>query len=296
MKRAAAIIGPTPSFVRWSIAYDCKFRQLDGQSPTYQAFRQLRHLREVSLARIENRVVDGFCIHGTQNQDAQSARGFSIDEVLDFFGSADDIDGTCGNCPAAAAKYRGLSSAHQQWAACYGWMPAESDSVQLIPAFNELTFSNADFGNIQTVNNTQSTWHKVWQTNQWHGLQLNSLQQLLRQVQENSDHLLHSEFIDLLDAVTACCEHGLTLDTELIPSGRSDGVTWTIGNHCDCCKSEAPPNDKRCSQCGSAGAWRPAAKRKVLGLRPYMILKDIIGMSATESLLQLYHEIQQRKG
>ena len=52
MKRAAAIIGPTPSFVRWTILQPCPFRQIDDSHP-YEAFRQLRNLREVSLGLIE---------------------------------------------------------------------------------------------------------------------------------------------------------------------------------------------------------------------------------------------------
>ena len=69
MKRAAAIVGPTPSFVRWAIRYECPYRQNETVDLPWATFRQLRSLREVSLGYQEQRVVDGFCIHAEFNDD-----------------------------------------------------------------------------------------------------------------------------------------------------------------------------------------------------------------------------------
>ena len=285
MKRAAAIIGPTPSFVRWTILQPCPFRQIDDNNQPYDAFRQLRNLREVSLGLIENRIQKGFCIHATQNNSADSARGFPVDEILTFFESQKNVENTCGNCIANAAKYRIANPPATQWAGCYGWMRSEHDSISLPEVFN--TIPDDHFEGLPPANRN---WFRVWQTEIWEKKQLEILNRLLQQI-ANSSSITDpfGDWDDFCDAVSICHKNQLKLATELIPSGCSDAIQWKIEPHCSICKFESTQPTNQCEQCGVTGSWTACSKRKVLGLRPYMILKDIIGLEQTEILLKQYH-------
>ena len=282
MKRAAAIIGPTPSFVRWTILQPCPFRQIDDSHP-YEAFRQLRNLREVSLGLIENRVQQGFCIHATQNQTAEEARGFPVDEILAFFGTQDEIENTCGQCAANAAKHRSLNAPETQWAGCYGWMRSEQDSINLVNIFNSIAVDH--FIGLPPA---KQNWFRVWQNERWQEDQLAVLNRLLQQLPLSIIDK-HGDLADFCDAVATCHNNQLDLATELVPAGISDAIHWKIEPHCSICKFESARSQDRCEQCGQTGTWTASSKRKVLGLRPYMILKDIIGSKQTEELIKQFH-------
>ncbi len=104
MKRYAAIQGPTPIFVRWALEQPCELRELSEVRFVESSFRQLRSFRELSLARIEDRVVEGVAIHPDAHIDFPAAAlGFSQTEVCYTAGGWETVNRACANCPANVA-------------------------------------------------------------------------------------------------------------------------------------------------------------------------------------------------
>ncbi len=297
MKRAAAITGPTPSFVRWAIRYECAFRTPVADDLPYQTFRQLRSLREVSMGRLEERIVDGYCIHPDHHHEAENVRGFPVAEVLRLFGDEADVQSTCGACPAnAIGKPNNAAQSVEQggevWAGCYGWVRSQSESCNLVDAF-ERAMDNRQFEFASNFNHATHVWFRLWQTNCWAGDQLVGLNRILWSVRANlgsADGF--SDLANLHSAAQACLDKSLVLETELIPAGYSDGLHWRIESHCSRCRCELPDDARKCGECGREGLAVSATKRKVLGLRPYMLLKDILGIKETENLLAQFRKMK----
>lgn len=301
MKRIAAVVGPTPSFVRWAIRQDCPFRKIETDHLPYQTFLQLRGLREVSIAYLEQRVVNGFCIHREQNQAVESARGFPVDEIINCFGDENGIRRTCGNCPANVATCVehdpvSLASANRSgdavWAGCYGWLAAQTETHDF-PNFFEQAVTDRDSELWSCFANAQSIWFRVWQTNIWNARQLTRLAAILQMVDARLNYESGcADFVNLRMAVEACLKNDLVLETELIPSGHSDGIHWRIESHCRQCRNEMQTDCRKCGECGLPGHPQASIKRKVLGLRPYMLLKDILGTVETANLLAVFRQLK----
>ena len=281
MRRAAAIIGPTASFVRWSIDFECRFRQPADQEPTYQTFRQLRSLREVSVAELENRIVDGVCIHPEFNQDAESARGFPIDEIELIYGDLEKAKQLCGTCPANALK----AATGNHLAGCYGWFFSKDENDDLIQEFQVARDRNpSDF---ESFPRTNRSWFGVWKNTRWSGTRLADLRTAMNNLPAKI-LLDHADFGSFINAVESCLDHSLTLETELVPAGYSDGVHWQIEPHCSVCRYEMKVDDKLCHECGEKSPPAPGKRRKVLGLRPYMLLRAIFGVEHTARILERF--------
>jgi len=279
MKRAAAIIGPTPSFVRWAIAYDCEFRQLDCQNLPYDTFRQLRSMREWSIGRLEQRVVDGYCIHATLNREVETARGFPEAEVRALFGSPEHLQHTCGRCPANASIE---SDGQKVWAGCFGWFSSQSEHADWIQEFQRAIECD-----LSEFPESQRVWFRVWQIRQWAPAHMRQLCDLLEAVLHDcvDDDIKHFH-----QAVTACLTHGLELKTDLVPCGESDGIHWRLEPCCPNCRCEMEGNQRGCLECGLENIPLNTAAKKVLGLRPYMLLTDLLGQLATGELIRKYHQ------
>ncbi len=299
MKRAAALIGPTPSFVRWAIRQDCPFRQIETDDLPYQTFRQLRGLRETSIGYLEQRVANGICIHREQNQDVESALGFPVNEIIECYGDKIGIQRTCGGCPANVAScfeqdsvdaVRAKRAGQDVWAGCYGWLAAETESHDF-PELFEQAVADSDSELLAGFANANSIWFRIWQASVWNASQLTKLAAILELVNSN----LNSEsgcadFANLRLAVEACLENELVLETELTPTGNSDGIHWRIESHCPRCRKGMRVDCRICDECGYRGHPRETIKRKVLGLRPYMLLKNILGTGETANLLAVFRE------
>ena len=302
MKRTAAFVGPTPSFVRWAIRQDCPYRQIETDDLPYQTFVQLRGLREVSIGYLEQRVVNRICIHQEQNQDVESARGFLIDEIIKWFGGESGIQRQCGHCPANVASCvepgpkdfaRTERAGHKVWAGCYGWLVAKTETHDFPELFEQSAVAS-ESGLLSGWANAKSIWFRVWQTRIWDASQLTKLAVILRLVSSRLNSESESaDFANLRLAVEACLKNDLVLETELLPSGNSDGIHWRIESHCARCRKEMRADCRKCDECGRQGAPQPPIKRKVLGLRPHMLLKDILGAVETANLLAVFREMKQ---
>ena len=275
MKRSVAILGPTPSFVRWAIRSPCSLRQLDVENLPDATFRQLRGVRELSVARKEEREHAGICFHATETENVDSALGFFSEEVSDFFGGIENIESCCKNCHANA-----VSSAHDDdkiWAGCYGWFKSQFSDTEDINTFDY----------IRAFENVAANWYKVWQTNTWADDRLETLNKIFSQIEKPATDPALAE---LTTAISVCLQNDLALETELVPGGNSDGFHWTINSHCPACKYELPESQLSCDGCGRQGTPNRAVKRKVLGLRPYVKLFRLLGANKTEQLLAEYVE------
>jgi hypothetical protein len=259
-------------------------RDNDVRDLPFETFRQLRSLRELSIARIENRIREGICLHRDYSDDPQTARGFIADEILEQVGSAETVQDYCGQCPANVSflielgrdqkvlvTQHGKRSEKQLWAGCFGWFRSEQNGVDLPRLL------------------TKEAWHKLWRTEVWQGEDLQTLRESVSRftTTQISDHF---EFSDFMSVVECCSRLGLRLETELVPRGHSDGLLWTIEPHCRSCRCEMQIVDTACPVCGIQGGPRRVRPRKVLGLRPYLLLKEIIGMDATNELLRRFRD------
>ena len=125
MKRSVAILGPTPSFLRWAIGHPCPLREPVDQGLAASTFRQLRGVRELSLAQIEDRIVEGVGLHPDASPTApEQALGFSVAEIVAPFGGLDHVTHCCQGCPANA----GSNIQPRLLAGCYGWLPADLET------------------------------------------------------------------------------------------------------------------------------------------------------------------------
>lgn len=322
MKRSVAIIGPTPGFLRWAIWQPCPLRELDDLPLPDTTFRQLRGVREISVGRIENRIFENICVHPLANsREPELALGFPIVEVSGPFGGPDQIEDACRNCPANAV------AAHQpgSLAGCFGWLPVDFsyDFEKLIRGEFDVGASEAAGAAptselVDRVDRavaelhleelikqmflaTRPAWYGLWSHARLSQEQLPVIEQLFTCVLASADAEAISisrrsrrltELIRFVDAVSSCRQNRLELHVEFVPAGFSDGVSWTIQEHCGYCGFELASKSKsRCPACRQQGNRQPEKKSKVLGLRPYLHLYSILGSQQTQEFL-LRYELQ----
>ena len=325
MNRSVAIIGPTPSFLRWAIRQPCPLREfVDGNLPA-ATFRQLRGLRELSVAKIEGRIFEQVGIHPqAKSTDPFAALGFSSTEIVDPLGGMDFVEKCCGDCPANT----GALSRPKLMAGCYGMLPVDLN----------IDFETIGRGNInhdQGIETRKSTPFLIEFVEQavdelkienelrkeflptapwWFGLWsepvlsvdrlelveavfkrvLSQLQKKNEPQKPDNQGLVSANYsclenlIRFVDAVSICHERRLPLHVDLVPAGNSDGRCWTISRHCGICKY--PKTEKRipCPVCGSQGHEQNEIKHRVLGLRPYLHLHLIFGTTQTQDFLIRY--------
>ncbi len=321
MKRSVAIHGSTPMFVRWAIQHPCPFRELFPQRLPETTFRQLRSIREISVANQDGRIRDGICFHpDAANVAVEEALGFPVDEIVDLFGGEDLIARTCGDCPAHSDRLHNPLL----WAGCYGSVPSDLrfdfeslirgcqnslicenqiDDPESHPPFDLVRLMDRcmEEGGLRQeyadhFPDFQPAWFGLWHGSPFSCEQLHFLEQLLTLVlakldpfQEPANHSIPipqtRDLVRLTHAVQASRQHQLALHVELVPQGYSDGIHWRLQPHCQNCKVTWLEKTSRCPCCGPAGKVQNEIKQKVLGLRPYLHLSRVIGVEQTHQRL-----------
>ena len=306
MKRSVAITGATPAFLRWAIWHPCELRPLDPYRFADQTFRKLRGVRELSIAKVENRCDDDFCFHPEAFADTAPAvdqvRGFQREEIAAVFGGEDPVFTSCLGCPAnvLASRVDGVA------AGCFGFMATiDFDLQRLMSGYPQ--GSSADFDLVQCVQVSADqlgiepelskwfgpgkiVWHRLWKQTILSRKQLGIVDQVFSALIESGVDAVPSHVLDFANAVKACLEHEMRLHVELIPSGFADNETWKLNTACPDCHYEPAQVKKlqKCLGCGRIGGMAEGQKFRVLGLRPYSILAGIVGPSrVTEALMQL---------
>jgi len=299
MKRNAAIVGPTPAFVRWSIRQKCSLRQETDLSDPEQTARCLGSVREVNCAIAEGRVVDGF---GLKMRDTD-ALAFSIDEVLSPFGGIGYVRDICATCPGNVEIKNQFnpSGDHQirlgdaSFAGCFGQITIDDfqEAVRQLPKPLAAMLPKGCLP-------SEPFWFGLWCKKIWEQNDLNVLSKVLEhQILNQQDFLKEStsekissrqssELLRFEEAVKKCASCSLKLDIESYPAGCSDGLNWQIETHCGRCKAFQKEGTSSCDTCGRQGGPQATRKRKVLGLRPYVSISDLVDSRVAAQLCQWF--------
>ena len=303
MKRSAAVFGATPQFVTWTILQNCALRDLVEDNIPQSTFRQLRSLQAVALAKTEGRFLDGICFHPSVDQLPEDAfgeaLGFHEDEVFAVYGGNAFVESCCRRCPANIHLTRSDEESVDRAAGCFGWMAGDlhwdttkrlqtpaHDLVQLVD--NALVEMREDSDVSQPGN-----WNQLWLPGKFHDEALPFMAKVFSKVMSDCQIREHEQPLQLTRismAVAKCVEHDMTLLAHLHPAGFSDGQSWTISSHCSNCKSAAIEGRSSCERCGSESAPVPVRKQKVLGLRPYLKLKHILGETVARERVLSYRK------
>jgi hypothetical protein len=303
MKRTAAILGPTPPFLRWTIVVPCPFRDPDGKNVTDAAFRELRSLRAIAVGEFEDRVVDGICLHpDVSTEHATAAIGFPVQEVYAAFGGKEKSSSACRSCPAnvpiSAEELSGNATATK--AGCFGWLPFGDVSEDSSPGFMRLMecedhlaiddalsivqrFESA----LESIDEaspfpiTSPSWYGVWSCKTFSMEQLSFLDRVCKKIQSDS-----IAWRRLARAIQVSVEHDLEFHVELNPPGHSDGQWWTTEASCAKCGYASPAIP--CEVCETKAVPLRSRKMKVLGMRPYLKLVSIVGEEETVWLVKKY--------
>ncbi len=276
MKRQVAITGPTPEFLRWSIRQLCPLRADTDLASVDQTEKRLRAIRAAGTARQAESVYEGIACRRIDGQ----WKGFRIEEVFGLWDGEAVVQEMCGSCPA------NVGPADVPLAGCHGWLRPIDDqpwSRHIEDTLHESLRLNIE----QHFLPTRPVWYGLWARGELNSRQLSILHQVFSCL-DKSDVGRYEEVTALCRAIDVCLAHGQLLDVELIPAGHSDGLTWTIQPHCDRCKAAFGTEQSGCRVCGKAGRGHPEIKRKVLGLRPWVDLSQVIG-SDCSAFIQRHH-------
>lgn len=274
MQRAAAITGPTPAFVRWAINRPCQLREVDEERLPETTFRQLRSIHELALARRQNRVFQNVAFH-PDTKLGEELLGFLPVEVLEASGGEARIQEQCSNC--VANTQREMSG----WVGCFGM--ARIDAPEFISGFEAaIERLGIDEEIEQSFPVTHPRWFGVWMTHVLDRHQVGLLIQVMNELE------LGREWEQFRTALSRCWQNNLELHVEYFPSGNSDGRYWKWDPHCDACRSNIDFSVRKCECCGRKRIEQSAKKRKVLGLRPYMKLRYVLGESKCVQLVREY--------
>ena len=290
MKRNAAMIGPTPPFLRWAVRHPCPLREIELENLPSSTFRQLRSLSEWSTASREGRVVDGVAFHPDTSRDT-TLLGFPVDEITDAFGGKAFVQSSCDGCIANSQSDSG------GFAGCFGLV-----QIADLPEILRKTEQAAIRGDLHSQ--FQQAFHRraaeddrLSAAELWYGLWIErvvppAVAEVLRLfVEEFRDGA--QEWESFYVSLERCIQHNLDLHVELFPSGVSDGQSWRLDPHCATCKSPWDEDGDRtakkvCPVCGEQWVQQAEKKRKVLGIRPYMQLQHIFGEEKCEELRSRY--------
>ncbi len=310
MKRSVAILGPTPPFVRWAIRHPCRFRELEADNLPDSTFRQLRNLRTLSEGINDRRVRNGICFHPDNRPESpELARGFPVDEILQVFGSRELVQATCETCPANAIPEEAQKGADTSWAGCYGMLPldlgwvsssnprklkSDHSLIAINPAHDLAILCDNAIEKLNIKQDLQAIFQET--TPQLNGMFTDHVfnparsafaARVLHAVEfpataPEQNRIAYSHLISALEK----CEERLPVHIEIVPAGFSDGSSWTIRSHCSRCRSSEPQTHSGlCPVCHLRGGRQSEIRSKVLGLRPYMLLHQVLGLEKTQELL-----------
>ncbi len=296
-QRNAAIIGPTPETLYWCLGHACRLRTLRSNNVAENCFRDLRSLRELSAAILEQRVVDGFALDRSAfAADCESFEvwGFPVTEILQVYGGQAHIESCCHGCPANTVKDG------KGWARCFGLLPLwENESISLRESMVQIV------DHVLTSPRVADRFHNCFQSTNpaWYGMWMNerlSLEQcevareMIREVLARFGGKTSPEqpfggqefesLFELLKGLTAAVDHSLEFHVGYAVAGNSDGTFWRLPAHCGRC--HFPSNTVRCPCCSASGALVQARKRRVLGRRPFLRLSQIVGATLATQLAE----------
>ncbi len=270
----------TPEFVRWTLAQSCALRDETDVTDPEQAERQLRSLRELSIARAERRIVQGVCLahDALAHRDSTQARGFLASEVLAAYGGEALVTSQCTMCPANVLPGE---SPGERLAGCFGLLILESPlveqfeaAIEQVRACDRMRFDAAFLA-------SQPRHYGVWAT-PLESPQVALLVEIFRELQHDEASREVTEFCRALQLAQAT---GISLQARLYPPGVVQSLAWTVASHCPRCRAPMTMAARRCLTCQFVGRALPEKKRKPRGQRPYVPLARFLGERAAVELL-----------
>ena len=308
MKRSVAVLGKTPSFLRWAIEHPCSLRDCDVDNLADATFRQLRSVTELSHGIDEGRVFENICIARDSaitigDEDFGSILGFPADEVYDLYGDAEALSAECHDCPANCQPME----QSPRWAGCYGWLPTVlsfsfDQSVKLTPGphddlvhlINQIYFEMATTPAILPPLPTARAqpFYLFWRCSWIDPSMLNCMHQIFeRAVDLVPGHIELSRFAQAIESASAA---KLRLFVELVPRGESDGVHWRRNAACTLCGFDGEVSNESfsavCAGCGTDAARGNFRKSKVLGRRPFLNLEKVLSPQGAIEFAQRYRQ------
>lgn len=325
-RRTAAITGATPETLFWTIQHACPLRPPVARELAERTFQQLRGLREWDAAIRQGRVVGEWALHPTALKVPLSeVKGFSGRELHQNFGGAAHSQ-SCRNCPvnslASAPEFLAstddssnwsLSETETRWAGCFGIWPlwplelpphAPSVSADSDDASSQESRSPASiipWPELPVPFTTQPRWYQYWTQSPLDATWLLPLADALE------TGLRHPAFMSEQSAATAAGffwesprrnlqelvgglrrahEQCAEFHVRWQPAGVSDGSVWRVPPQCGRCQAARGPRERPCSVCGDVGNWQAPRERRVLGIRPYLRLCEVLGEPATAALVE----------
>lgn len=291
MKRTAAIIGPTPAHLRWALEHACPWRRHEQRAYAESAARQLKILQEYSLARQQGRWFGGWCFRDPMPLNAdQPVWGFSVNESLAPFGGLAHAEKVCGNCPANNS--RAIDPNTRALASCFGWLQAmdvrpgqeSQDQTKIVTQWSAAIQSR-----LESAQGLLNDWERLFPVTKtkWYGIVAGSplsarqIELLLKvlSIADSADALLGipGEWQQFLQAMDRAWQGKLPLHLEWINAGISDGLNWSLPSFCPGCKAPRPEAQASCYECDNRRHPEPERRRKVLGMRPYVDLRRVLG-------------------
>lgn len=296
MKRAAAILGATPPFIRWAIEAACPFLRLESpaaasRNPAQSRWRQLRGLKEVSLGIAQGRTHAGFCFSAQAT--AEKILGVRIEEVTAPLGGSPRVAQACRQC---RANPNPLSDA---WAPCTGLLPLSQPGPTCEETTSRWQRERDEFSRriAETVHSGRHgeplhgplTWSSIWRGPSLEGLSLTAAHQTLALLADQFSHAT-AEYQELTAALQHASVNKLKVWIESVPAGWSDGQLWRLPAHCSGCGATWTGSaGGRCVECGAESSFQAERRLKVLGLRPFVQLTEVLGEPAARQLFLEYH-------
>ncbi len=289
-------LAQTPPFVAWSIRYPCQLRRRSPNQLPITVERILRPVREWANGIRENRVVGDVCLSVGQTDD--EPRGFPIEETLARYGGETAIVRHCECCPANVANREAQLSV----AGCHGWFPVTDE---LWTAFLNFDRQHTDQRELLPPSDrflkTSPRLHAIWLVESLAGADLawpiNSLTSLLachaEELQKRPASTVQSRikreswrglqaFVAALSRVE---QADLVVDLQMIPAGRRKNREWIWDDHCDRCRINRRPSERKCAVCGKTGGVQQGTRRSAMGKRPYIPLEKFLSDEQAQGVL-----------
>lgn len=292
--------GPTPEFVSWSLTRRCPLRAEQTELSPAATARWLKPVAALDHCLrggwgVELSATELVCLDPRSAATGGEWRGCRVAEVLAYYGGAARCDATCHACPAnirrqALEDYPPLPStaAAPRWAGCFGWLRGDPALLAVIEHSLPRGGDSAWFSRFGLVP-TRPAWYGLWTQPTVRGAWLPELLRLWSMVSGTPGlgAAVQAEVRDFQAALAAAATAGLELAVDLLPAGATCGTTWTIAPHCPTCKrtwTGSPDTAAACPACGQPGRPHPPRRRKRIGYRPFLQLRNVL---AAEQWAQL---------
>lgn len=281
----------TPEFVAWCLTQQCDFRNRFDVADPLQTERSLKSLREASLAIIEQRCIEGWCLSRPTGDSTFHPTGFRLDDVVKRYGGGEFVSRKCSECPA------NVSPSKLAWAGCYGFFPLDEKRTALAEKLEALrstpeatSLSEALAPSTVPKSKANCLWADLWRQPLLVASKATAVFRLLEQAISIEDRS-SSDWLSLQQALAIVAnepeDSQLKLAVRHLPSGLVTGRDWLWPARCAYCQA-ARDDRRRCSRCGDPSPPLNLEKRGARGTRPY---RDLKPMLSEDQLAELYQKL-----